>query len=388
MIIRPANRLGEVKEYYFSRKLREIATMRASGKEVLNLGIGSPDLPPARPVIEELMERVNYNDVHGYQSYTGLPELREAFAAWYAQWFEVTLDPASEVLPLMGSKEGLMHIAMAFLNEGDEVLAPNPGYPTYRAVSTLAGASIREYKLSEDKGWLPDLAALEREDLSKVKIMWANYPNMPTGTPASKKNLQALVDFARRHQILLVNDNPYAFILNEEQCSILSIPGAKEVALELNSLSKAHNMAGWRMGMLAGRKDYLNVVLRFKSNMDSGMFKPMQMAAVKALQSPASWYESLNKVYAERRESVFRLMDVLGCTYHPQQVGMFVWARVPDHYSSAYELSDRALYDAHVFITPGGIFGSQGTRYLRASLCSESTVYEEAIRRIKKSGIQ
>lgn len=382
MIIPPASRLGDVQEYYFSTKLREIARMRAEGKPVLNLGIGSPDLPPAQEVVDELSGWLGNNDVHGYQSYTGIPELRQAFAGWYAQWFGTTLDPEGEVLPLMGSKEGLMHIAMSFLEAGDEALVPNPGYPAYRAVSNLAGAAVREYRLEEGLGWLPDLEALGRQDLSRVKVMWANYPNMPTGTPAPQSFLEELVAFARRHQILVVNDNPYAFILNREQRSILSVPGAREVALELNSLSKAHNMAGWRIGMLAGREDYLRVVLRFKSNMDSGMFKPVQLAAVKALQSPPAWYASLNAVYNERREAVFQLLDLLECRYDKKQVGMFVWAKIPDRYASGYELSDEVLYNNYVFLTPGGIFGSQGERYVRISLCSDGALYEEAIRRI------
>lgn len=382
MIIKPSSRLGEVKEYYFSAKLREIAQMRAAGKPVLNLGIGSPDLPPPREVIDTLIETVNHNDGHGYQNYTGLLELRQAFAQWYERWFGVSLEPEGEILPLMGSKEGLMHIAMAFLEDGDEALVPNPGYPAYRAVSNLAGAKVREYKLEAALGWLPDLDALEQTDLSRVKILWANYPNMPTGRPTDMAFMQRLLDFGRRHSILIVNDNPYSFVLNPEQRSILSLPGAKDVALELNSLSKAHNMAGWRIGMLAGREDYLKVVLRFKSNMDSGMFKPAQLAAVQALNSPKAWHEQLNAVYAERRRTVFRLFDTLGCVYDPQQVGMFVWARVPDAYTDAYALADELLYKANVFITPGGIFGSQGERYLRASLCSDGAVYEESIRRI------
>ncbi len=384
MIISPASRLGEVKEYYFSTKLREIAQMRAQGLPVLNLGIGSPDLPPAREVVDRLVDAVTHNDVHGYQSYNGIPELRQAFAHWYKTWFGAELDPEGEVLPLMGSKEGLMHIAMAFLEAGDEVLVPNPGYPAYRAVSNLTGARIVEYQLEEERNWLPDLAALEQRGLGRVKIMWINYPNMPTGRPADRRFMEEAVAFARRNEILLVNDNPYSFILNGEQFSIFSIPGAKDVALELNSLSKGHNMAGWRIGMLAGREDYLKVVLRFKSNMDSGMFKPVQLAAVEALNSPPSWYENLNAVYAERRKTVFQLFDLLQCDYQTEQVGMFVWAKIPDRYSSAYELADETLYKAHVFITPGGIFGSQGGRYLRISLCSDGALYEEAIRRVQK----
>lgn len=382
LIIKPAGRLGEVQEYYFSTKLREIARMRAEGKAVLNLGIGSPDLPPAKEVIDELAQHALFNDAHGYQSYNGIPELRQAFARWYAQWFGVSLDPEGEVLPLIGSKEGIMHIAMSFLEPGDEVLAPNPGYPAYRAVSSLAGATVREYALEEERGWLPDLAALGRQDLSRVKIMWVNYPNMPTGASADPAFFEELVAFAHRHRILVVNDNPYAFILNSRLHSILSVPGAAGAALELNSLSKAHNMAGWRIGMLAGHRDYLQVVLRFKSNMDSGMFKPLQMAAVKALQSPPEWHQRLNAVYNERRQTVFELLDTLECSYDPAQVGMFVWAKAPPRYKNGYELSDEILHKAHVFLTPGGIFGSAGDGYIRISLCSDGALYEEAIRRV------
>ncbi len=384
MIISPASRVGEVEEYYFSMKLREIARMRAEGKAVLNLGIGSPDLPPAREVVEELTSHAAFNDSHGYQSYNGIPELRQGFARWYQHWFGVALDPESEVLPLIGSKEGLMHIAMAFLEPGDEALVPNPGYPAYRSVSKLAGATVREYALEESRSWLPDLAALEREGLSRVKVMWVNYPNMPTGRAADPAFFKELIAFAHRNRILIVNDNPYAFILNDQMHSILCQPGAQEVALELNSLSKAHNMAGWRVGMLAGMREYLQVVMRFKSNMDSGMFKPLQMAAAKALQSPPEWYASLNAVYHERRETAFQLLDTMGCSYEPGQVGMFVWAKVPPGYASGYELSDEILYNAHVFLTPGGIFGSSGDGYIRLSLCSSGALYEEALRRVER----
>ncbi len=384
MIIQPANRLGDVKEYYFSVKLREIARMNAEGKDVLNLGIGSPDLPPSQAAIDELVEQSRHRTNHAYQSYKGIPELRQAFADWYQNWFEVKLDPESEILPLIGSKEGIMHISMSFLQEGDEVLVPNPGYPAYRAVTNLTGATIREYALEESNNWLPDLAKLEKQDLSKVKIMWVNYPNMPTGAEANMNFFKSLIDFGLRNQILICNDNPYAFILNEEPKSILKIPGAKEVAIELNSLSKAHNMAGWRVGMMAGKKEYLDTILRFKSNMDSGMFKPIQLAAVKALQNPPEWYFSLNAVYRERRERVFRMLDLLNCAYDKKQVGMFVWARIPDAYQNGFELSDEVLYGAHVFITPGGIFGSAGDPYIRISLCSDGVLYEEAIRRIEE----
>lgn len=382
-IIEAASRLGEVKEYYFAGKLREIAEMRAQGKEVLNFGIGSPDLPPPSDVLEELMAQAHISENHGYQPYKGLPELRRAYAHWYRNWFEVELDPDREILPLIGSKEGIMHISMTYLEAGDEVLVPNPGYPAYRAVANLTGATIREYRLEPQLGWQIDLEALAREDLSRVKIMWVNYPNMPTGTPADADFFKKLIEFGHRHRILICNDNPYSFILNEQPLSMLNIDGAKEVALELNSLSKAHNMAGWRIGLLAGKEEYLSTILRFKSNMDSGMFKPLQLAAVKALHSPPSWYQSLNKVYRERRKVVFELLDLLGCQYHPGQVGMFVWARVPEGYADGFELSDEVLYKTHVFITPGGIFGSQGNSYVRISLCSDGILYREAIRRIK-----
>ncbi len=386
-IINTASRLGEVKEYYFSTKLREIARMRAEGKSVLNLGIGSPDLPPAEGVLEELTNHALFPDNHAYQPYNGIPELRRALTDWYRNWFDVELDADGEVLPLIGSKEGIMHIAMTYLEPGDEVLVPNPGYPAYRAVSNLAGATIREYRLEESRGWLPDLEALAATDLSRAKIMWVNYPNMPTGTPGSRAFFGQLIDFARAHRLLVVNDNPYAFILNDHPLSLLSIPGAKDVALELNSLSKAHNMAGWRVGMLAGRSDYLQDVLRFKSNMDSGMFKPVQLAAARALAAPVEWYDRLNAVYRERRQLVFELLDEIGCWYDPGQVGMFVWARIPEQYADGFELSDAVLYSAHVFITPGSIFGSQGDRYIRISLCSSGDLYREALRRIKEAGI-
>lgn len=382
-IINTARRLEGINEYYFSQKLREIAQMRAQGAQVINLGIGSPDLPPAETTLRTLTDQSLQPQNHAYQSYNGIPELRQAFADWYRQWFGVTLDPNSEILPLIGSKEGIMHIAMTYLEAGDEALTPNPGYPTYRSASMLAGASIREYKLHEANGWLPNLDALAAQDLSQVKLMWLNYPHMPSGAVAPGNFFQELVDFAHEHRILLVNDNPYAFILNENLSSLLSVPGAKEVALELNSLSKSHNMAGWRVGMLAGRADYLQDVIRFKSNMDSGMFKPMQMAAAEALRAPLEWYRSLNAIYIERRDLVQQLFDLLGCSYQPSQVGLFVWGSIPDRYADGYALSDELLYGAHVFITPGGIFGSQGDGYIRVSLCNRREILEEAIDRVK-----
>lgn len=383
-IISTAKRLGEVQEYYFSKKLREIAAMRQAGKQVLNLGIGSPDLPPSKATIDELINHSLKDTNHAYQSYTGVPELRIAFAKWYQRWYGVDLDAESEILPLIGSKEGIMHISMTYLEQGDEVLVPNPGYPAYSAVARMTGANIRTYLLKPENEWLPDLKTLEATDLTKVKIMWVNYPNMPTGTRANLDFFKELIAFAKRHRILIVNDNPYSFILSNRPTSLLQVPGAMEVALELNSLSKSHNMAGWRVGMLAGAAPYLQTILRFKSNMDSGMFKPVQLAATAALQADDTWYERLNAVYRERRNIVFDLMDMLKCTYDRDQVGMFVWARIPERYEDAFALSDEILYDAHVFITPGAIFGSEGNRYIRISLCSDGEVLKEAIRRVER----
>lgn len=383
--IKPASRLGEVKEYYFSKKLRQIAQMKAAGKDILNIGIGSPDLAPAQEVLDEFIDQINDKSNHAYQSYTGIPELRRAFAQWYDNWFGVELNPENEILPLIGSKEGIMHIAMTFLEAGDETLVPNPGYPAYKAVSNLTGASIREYQLEASNGWLPDLDLLESQDLSRVKIMWISYPNMPTGAKANNDFFRRLIDIARKNAFLIVNDNPYSFILNEDQQSILSIPGAKDVCLELNSLSKSHNMAGWRIGMLAGKASFLQNILRFKSNMDSGMFKPSQLAAVKALANPPSWYKSLNEIYSERRAYVFELLDLLNCSYDTSQCGMFVWAKIPGNYLNCYELSDDILEKANVFITPGGIFGSQGDQYIRIALCSKVPVFKTAINRIQQS---
>lgn len=383
-IISTASRLGNVEEYYFSTKLKQIAKMRAEGKNVLNLGIGSPDLPPSDATIDALITSAKRSDTHAYQSYQGIPELRRAFADWYWEYFGVRLNPDNEILPLIGSKEGIMHISMSYLEAGDEVLVPNPGYPTYRSVSLLTGATVKDYDLLEEKNWQADLDALAKEDLSKVKIMWVNYPNMPTGAQVDPGYFRDLIAFAKTQQILIVNDNPYTFILNENPMSILNVPGAMEVALELNSLSKAHNMAGWRVGMLAGAAEYLEPIVRFKSNMDSGMFKPIQEAAVQALHNPPSWYEELNDVYRARRKEVFKLLDLLDCSYDPQQVGMFVWAKIPDYYADGYAVSDAILEATHVFITPGGIFGTRGNGYIRISLCSEAKVFQEAHSRIAK----
>ncbi len=383
MKVETADRIKQVKEYYFSKKLKEIAAMRAQGIDVINLGIGSPDLSPAQEVINRLTLESQKDGHHKYQSYIGVASLRQAFGDWYQKHFSVKLDPIDEILPLIGSKEGIMHISMTFLQEGDEVLIPNPGYPAYRATALLSGGEPKDYLLSEENGWLPDLEAIEKQDLSKVKLMWVNYPHMPTGANANPSFYKALIDFAKRNNILLVNDNPYSFVLNKP-LSIFSVNGAKEVALELNSLSKSHNMAGWRIGMLGGRSDLLKEILKFKSNMDSGMFLPAQFAAEQALGLDENWYADLNKEYKHRKKIVLEIMDLLNCTYQKEAGGMFVWGRIPEQYKDAYELSDLILNHAQVFLTPGGIFGSQGNQYIRISLCAKEEVFETALNKIKK----
>ena len=380
--ISTASRLNSVEEYYFSTKLKQIAQFKAEGIPVINIGIGSPDLAPSQKTIDALTAAAANPNNHAYQGYQGIPALRKAFADFYATHYQVALNPDSEVLPLMGSKEGIMHIAMAYLEAGDETLIPNPGYPTYQAACALAGAKVLTYELSEKTGWLPDLKALELRDLSKVKIMWVNYPHMPTGAKADHVFFDELREFALKHSILIVNDNPYSFILNDKPISMLSVPGMMEVGIELNSLSKSHNMAGWRIGALLGKSEFLNPVLKFKSNMDSGMFLPLQEAAAKALEADVSWFENQNLLYQSRQKLVFHLMDLLGCRYDPAQTGMFVWAKVPDEYPSGYALSDKILAENAVFITPGGIFGSQGNGYIRISLCAKEKVFQEAIERI------
>jgi len=380
--IATASRLGTVEEYYFSTKLKEIASLRAVGIPVINLGIGSPDLAPSAATIQALTESAENPANHAYQSYQGIPALRQAFAHFYAKHYGVSVDWNQEILPLIGSKEGIMHIAMAYLEPGDETLIPNPGYPTYQAACALAGATVRTYELSEEGNWLPDLEALGQQDLSRVKIMWVNYPHMPTGAKADTGFFTRLRDFAIQHNILLVNDNPYSFILNEQPMSMLSIPGMKEVAIELNSLSKSHNMAGWRIGAAIGKAAFLQPVMKFKSNMDSGMFLPLQEAAAKALEADSTWFENQNTLYQERQKLVFQLMDIVGCRYDSAQTGMFVWAKVPDEYASGYALSDKILAENAVFITPGGIFGTQGNGYVRISLCAKEDVFKEAIERI------
>ena len=381
--ISTASRLNSVEEYYFSTKLKQIAQFKAEGIPVINIGIGSPDLAPSQKTIDALTAAAANPNNHAYQGYQGIPALRKAFTDFYATHYQVTLNSDSEVLPLIGSKEGIMHIAMAYLEAGDETLIPNPGYPTYQAACSLAGAKVLTYELSEKTGWLPDLKALELRDLSKVKIMWVNYPHMPTGAKADHVFFEELRKFALKHSILIVNDNPYSFILNDKPISMLSVPGMMEVGIELNSLSKSHNMAGWRIGALLGKSEYLNPVLKFKSNMDSGMFLPLQLAAVEALSADIKWFEQQNEIYKSRQKRVFELLDLLGCTYDQAQSGMFVWAKTPNNYSSGYALSDQILIENAVFITPGGIFGSQGNEYIRISLCAKEEIFKEVIQRIK-----
>jgi LL-diaminopimelate aminotransferase len=384
MKVKPADRTNTVQEYYFSRKLRQIDQMRQSGIDVINLGIGSPDQPPSASTIKALGDEAGKPSSHGYQSYTGIPALRKAFAGWYKKYFNVSLDPEKEILPLMGSKEGIMHISMAFINPGDEVLVPNPGYPTYSSVTSLVGGRIKYYDLDEKTGWQPDIQKLEQEDLSKVRMMWINYPNMPTGAKGSLKLFETLVSFSSRHGILICNDNPYSFILNKEYLSILAVDGAKECTLELNSLSKSHNMAGWRIGMVAGDGEYISSILKIKSNMDSGMFRALQAAAVEALDNPPSWYERVNSIYLKRRKIVEEIMNILGCMIEKNQVGLFVWGRIPDKLISCEAFVEEILANAHVFLTPGFIFGSNGERYIRISLCADEKTLIEAKNRIAK----
>ncbi|MBF9142660.1 pyridoxal phosphate-dependent aminotransferase [Hymenobacter properus] len=388
MQVSVASRLAHTGEYYFSRKLRELAALNAAGANIINLGIGSPDLPPHPSVTAALAASAAQPGAHGYQGYQGTPALRSAMAGFYQRHYGVALDPTSEILPLLGSKEGLMHVAMTFLEAGDAVLIPNPGYPTYRAVAEISGAEMREYDLTAATGWLPDLEALAATDLTRVKLMLVNYPHMPTGAAADLAFLTRLVAFARAHGILLVHDNPYGFILNETApLSLLAVPGAHDVALELNSLSKSHNLAGWRVGMLCGRADLIAAVLRFKSNMDSGMFLPVQQAAVAALALGDDWFQELNDTYRARRALVLELLQALGCEAAAGQVGLFVWAAVPAEYADGYALSDAVLAEARVFLTPGGIFGSNGRGYVRASLCQPESVLREALARVQSAVI-
>ena len=378
-----SNRLEGVGEYYFSQKLKEIQQLNQQGKAIINLGIGNPDLPPHPDVIKVLNEESAKSNVHGYQSYIGSEILRNAFAKWYKEWYGVDLDAASQILPLIGSKEGIMHICMTYLNKGDEALIPNPGYPTYKSAVNLAGGNCVEYNLLEENNWLINFQELEQKDLSKVRLMWVNYPHMPTGILPTTKLFEDIISFGKKNNILICHDNPYSFILNEKPMSILSIEGAMNTAVELNSLSKSHNMAGWRVGVLCGAKERINEVLRFKSNMDSGMFLPLQLAAAKALSLGQEWFEEVNGVYAKRKQKVFQLLDLLQCSYSTQQAGLFIWAKIPGNYKDGYELSDKILYDGKVFITPGGIFGEAGNNFIRISLCSPEATFETAIERVK-----
>ena len=390
MIIKAAKRTESVREYYFSMKLKEIARMNAErlaiGDEpVINLGIGSPYGMPPTEATDALCESARQPGNHAYQSYIGLPELRSAFAGWYARWYGVELDPATEIQPLVGSKEAILLISLAFLDKGDKVLVPDPGYPTYSSASKLVEADIVTYDLCEENGWWPDFDALEKMDLEGVKIMWTNYPNMPTGAPASEELYSRLVDFGRRHGILICNDNPYSFILNDKPLSILSVPGAKDCCLELNSLSKAHNMAGWRIGMVAAEPDVIREILKVKSQMDSGMFKPLQLAAVQALAQGPEWFAALNEEYRRRRVLAGEIFDMLGVEYDHDSTGMFLWGRTGS--VSGQQLSDRILYEAGVFITPGFIFGKNGERYIRISLCAKPQVLKRAAEKIRNAGI-
>ena len=385
MNIQPANRLQEVSEYYFSRKLKEVAQMNAEGKDVISLGIGSPDMPPSESAIKVLCEQAQRADVHGYQPTMGIPELRNAMSDFYQRWYGVELNPATEIQPLIGSKEGILHVTLAFVNPGDQVLVPNPGYPTYTSLNKILGSEIVTYNLLEDKNWQPDFDALESMDLSRVKIMWTNYPNMPTGANATRELYERLVDFAKRKNIVIVNDNPYSFILNNEPLSILQIPGAKECCIEFNSMSKSHNMPGWRVGMLASNAQFVQWILKIKSNIDSGTFRPLQLAAAEAYHNSEEWHHEANyTIYRERRDLAEEIMKTLGCTFDTNQVGMFLWGRIPDHYNNVEELTERVLHEARVFITPGFIFGSNGARYVRISLCAKKEKLAEALERIKK----
>jgi len=383
--IQPADRVQSVQEYYFSRKLREVARLNAEGRDIISLGIGSPDRMPAPDVVDTLCDNARQPSAHGYQPYVGIPELRVAMSRFYKRHYGVDLDPATEIQPLIGSKEGILHVSMAFLNPGDGVLVPDPGYPTYTSVSKLVGAEIFNYDLTADNGWQPDFEALERLPLERIKLMWVNYPHMPTGAPATLELFEKLIDFGRRHGIVIAHDNPYSFILNDNPLSLLQIPGAREVAIEMNSLSKSHNMAGWRVAMLASNPDFIQWVLKVKSNIDSGHFRPVMLAAARALDAPDQWYADLNKTYACRRGIALEIMKTLGCKVADNSTGMFLWGRIPESEASSEALADRVLYDSRVFVTPGFIFGRNGERYIRISLCATEEKLSEALKRIKET---
>ena len=382
--ISPAQRLASVSEYYFSRKLKEVAQLNAQGKDIISLAIGSPDQPPSDATIDTLCREARRPDAHGYQPTCGIPQLREAMAQFYARWYGVSLDPLTEIQPLIGSKEGILHVTLALVNPGERVLAPNPGYPTYTSLSRLLGCEVCYYDLLPEHGWQPDFEALERMDLTGVKLLWCNYPHMPTGAAARRKTYEQLVDFGRRHGIVIVNDNPYSFILGQERLSILQVEGARDGCIEFNSLSKSHNMPGWRIGMIATNAQFIQWILRVKSNIDSGTFRPLQLAAATALENSDEWHTAANvDVYARRRHIAEEIMRALGCTFDPSQVGMFLWGRIPDCYADVEVLTERILHEARVFLTPGFIFGSNGQRYVRISLCASETRMAEALQRIQ-----
>jgi len=386
MEFKPADRISAVSEYYFSRKLKEVAKLNAEGKDIISLAIGSPDMPPSPATIQTLCDNAKKADAHGYQPTVGIPELRKAMAKFYKRWYDVDLDPATEIQPLIGSKEGILHVTLALCNPGDKVLVPNPGYPTYTALSKILGQQIVNYDLREDNGWHPDFDQLEAMDLQGVKLMWTNYPNMPTGGRATRELYQQLVDFARRHNIIIVNDNPYSFILNrDEHLSILQVSGAKECCIEFNSMSKSHNMPGWRVGMLATNAQFVQWILRIKSNIDSGTFRPLQLAAAQAYENSDDWHTEANiATYASRRKIAEAIMTELGCRFDPTQQGMFLWGKIPDSIVNVEDLTERVLHEARVFITPGFIFGSNGERYIRISLCAKDEKMQEALKRIKE----
>lgn len=384
--VKPADRLSAVQEYYFSRKLKEVAMLNAQGQDIISLAIGSPDMPPSKQTVDKLCETAAQPTAHGYQPTVGIPELRQAMANFYKRWYDVDLDPKTEIQPLIGSKEGILHTTLAFCNPGDEVLVPNPGYPTYTSLSKILGAKIVNYNLREDNGWQPDFEELEKMNLDRVKLMWTNYPNMPTGGNARMETYEKLVDFARRHGIVVVNDNPYSFILNEgKKKSILQVPGAKECCIEFNSMSKSHNMPGWRVGMCASNPEFISWILKIKSNIDSGTFRGIQLAATEALNTnDDAWHKEYNvENYRRRRKIAEEIMTVLGCTFDPSQVGMFLWGKIPEKYANVEDLTERILHEARVFVTPGFIFGSNGQRYLRISLCAKDEKMAEALQRIK-----
>lgn len=384
--ILPADRIATVNEYYFSRKGKEVARLNAEGKDIISLAIGSPDMPPSKETIDTLCENARLDNAHGYQPTVGIPELRNAMASFYKRWYNVELNPDTEIQPLIGSKEGILHVTLALANPGDKVLVPNPGYPTYTSLNRILGTEIVNYNLLEKKGWQPDFEQLENMNLEGVKIMWINYPNMPTGGRATRELYEKIVDFAIRHNIVVVNDNPYSFILNkDEHLSILQVPGAKECCIEFNSMSKSHNMPGWRVGMLATNSTFVGWILKIKSNIDSGTFRPMQLAAACAYKNTEQWHYHANiETYQTRRSIAEKIMRCLGCTFDPEQQGMFLWGKVPDNYSSAEELTEKILHEARVFITPGFIFGSNGERYIRISLCAKDEKMQEALERIEK----